>query len=522
LLDVLPDTRLITGTQYTGEVIWFAKSGSSTIAITGNDGKFAINTEYVARATLTANPGYTFAGLANNSFTYGGAATVVTNAVSGVINITFPALGRAWYVANYGTDSLTPATNGTSSETPFKTVNYALAAIVTAHATPHSTWTNADIVVIGTSGDTRTIRIDNTTNIYPPITLRGLSPTQPGILTADKAPAVAAPPTPGWTNPSGTITNPLATNAYRVLEITGGATVTLGNDLIITGGGQRGYVQLGAGVYVHDNGITNPFTMNGGTITGNKAHTTGDGKGGGVYVNNTSVFIMNGGVISNNYAFHTGGVAIDNSSTFTMIGGTITNNECEHGGGGVRANYASTFTMSGGVISGNKVTAGYGGGIYSYMGSIIMNGGTVSGNTALACGGVDIDSTATFVMNGGSITDNTATGKYFGGGVGVLDNASFTMHGGTISGNTAPQGGGVAVTGGTFKKEPLVSGGASGIIYGSNGGDNSNTATSAAVLLQDLGHAVYIAPEAGGLKTRETTVLPDQLLNSAVADGWID
>jgi hypothetical protein len=498
--DLLPDTRPITGTQYTGTVSWSYKIGSDTYAVTGSGGKFVVDRTYLAKVTLKPNPGYTFAGLENDSFTYGGAA-VVTNAVSGVMEITFPALDKAWFVASYGNDTLN---NGLTSDTALKTVNRALELIKDA-----GPLTSATIVVIGTSGDKKTIVINNTTNIYPPITLRGLSPTQPGILTADKD---------GWTNPS-------ATNAYRVMTITGGATVTLGNDLTITGGGQRAYVSVGAGVVVYNNGIANPFTMNGGTITGNKAYQNAEGKGGGVYVYDTSAFIMNGGVISDNYAFHTGGVAIDLNSTFTMTGGTITDNECEHGGGGVRANYASTFTMSGGVISANKVNDGFGGGIYSFQGSIIMSGGTVTGNTALmACGGIDIDSdTATFIMTGGTIADNTAPQ---GGGVGVIGNASFTMRGGIIKGNTASAGGGgVAVLGGTFKKEPANEGEASGIIYGNNGGADSNrAATSADTLLMNLGHAVYIAPEAGGPESRETTVTAYESLDSTVpgADGgWV-
>jgi hypothetical protein len=103
------------------------------------------------------------------------------------------------------------------------------------------------------------------------------------------------------------------------------------------------------------------------------------------------------------------------------------------------------------------------------------------------------------------------------------------MHGGTISGNTATAGGGgVAVyesSLATFKKEPRVEGEASGIIYGNNGGSNSNRATSSDTLLLNLGHAVYIAPEAGGPRTRETTVLPNQHLDSVTPGtpgGWVD
>jgi hypothetical protein len=480
--------------------------------MSGSDGKFAIGTEYVVKATLTPNPGYTFAGLANNSFTYGGAATVVTNAGSGVMVITFPALGKAWFVANYGID--TPG-NGLSSETPFKTVNKALAEIAIDHG-DGSPLTRADIVVIGTPDDRRTILIDNTANIYPPITLRGLSPTQQGILTADKD---------GWTNPTLPFAAASVANAYRVMEITTGAKVTLGNDLTITGGGQRAEVEYGAGVYVHDNGIDFPFIMNGGTITGNRAYKGLSGTGGGVYVRYTSAMIMNGGIISDNSSYRTGGVAATNESTFTMTGGVITNNDSVQAGAGVRVagTTVSTFTMSGGVISANKATEGYSGGVYvGGSGRFIMSGGTVSGNTSPGSGGVWLNGNGIFVMDGGTISGNIA--PLYGGGIGLVDTASFTMNGGIISGNTAGSGGGgVAVQSGTaiFKKEPLVSGGSSGIIYGNDGGDNSNTATSAATLLQGMGHAVYISDT----MKRETTVLPDQSLDSTVSGadgGWVE
>jgi hypothetical protein len=208
-----------------------------------------------------------------------------------------------------------------------------------------------------------------------------------------------------------------------------------------------------------------------------------------------------------------------------MNGGTITNNESDIAGAGVRVLYLSSFTLNGGVISANKTSIGSVGGVYfggTGASHFIMNGGAITGNTSVIGGGVFLESDNTFVMNGGTISDNT--GGDYGGGVLLSVTASFTMQGGIIAGNTAKSGGGgVAVLGGTFKKQPLVSGGASGIIYGSNGGDNSISATNAATLLRyDLGHAVYIAPEAGGPKSRELTVLPDQHLDSTAADGWAD
>jgi hypothetical protein len=96
------------------------------------------------------------------------------------------------------------------------------------------------------------------------------------------------------------------------------------------------------------------------------------------------------------------------------------------------------------------------------------------------------------------------------------------MQGGIIAGNTGETGGGVAVLDGTFTKAPLIMGNASGIIYGSNGGVDRNTAAlGVSNQLNDQGDAVYIS----GTMRRETTVLPGQTLDSAVAGtpgGWVD
>jgi hypothetical protein len=289
----MPDTRAIRGSQYTGAVNWRRVSPSPGPA---NGIIFAELTIYKVEVTLTANAGYTFAGLSDtNAFTYGGAAPdgVVTKE-NGRVDIDFPALDKTWYVANYGKDDDLGNYDGSTELKALLTVDKALALIATAHNNGVTGIPGATIVVIGTSGDLKTVTRNETKNgadTYPPITLRGLGPTQPGILTADK--------TPGWTG------------TYRVLLIQNGAEVTLGNNLTITGGGKRTAsvdTITAPGVLVQYNST---FTMNGGTITGNT--TVGQGTGGGVRVHDTSTFIMNSGIISNNYGVFTGGVAVTDS-----------------------------------------------------------------------------------------------------------------------------------------------------------------------------------------------------------------
>jgi hypothetical protein len=498
-----PDTRAFVGTQYTGTVYWRPSVG----AMSPSD-PFVEGTVYVVQVTLKANPGYTFAGLGSSSFTCGESIDVLTRD-DGVINIHFPALGKAWYVADYGNDT---TGNGLTRTTAVNSVNKALALIENAHKSINGgPLTSATIVVIGTSGDRGTVKINNTGAIYPPITLRGLGPTQPGILTADKV------PTTDWNNPT-------ATNSYRVLEVAYGAEVTLGNDLTITGGGKRGDVDTGAGVYVHHDGS---FTMNGGTIMGNKSTTSG----GAIHVRyEGSSFIMNGGTISDNTSPRSA-VNIQTASSMSMTGGTISDNTSDFDGGAVRVSADnSTFDMSGGAISDNTANWGAGGVFVGTGGSFTMSGGAITGNDAMKSGGaVDIERNGTFTMTGGTIAGNTT--EEYGGGVSILNvgetgTASFTMRGGTIAGNTAALGGGGVALGeaaGTFIKAPLVEGEASGIIYGNDAGDNSNKATLGETsLLNNKGHAVYIAPEANGPKTRETTAGQGDLLDSTADGGWTE
>jgi hypothetical protein len=79
-----PVTTFSDTTQYTGTITWKDASDNNV------SGNFAVNTAYKAVVTLSAKSGYTFIGVAANSFTYNNAA--VTNAAnSGTVTITFPA-----------------------------------------------------------------------------------------------------------------------------------------------------------------------------------------------------------------------------------------------------------------------------------------------------------------------------------------------------------------------------------------------------------------------------------------------
>jgi hypothetical protein len=221
----------------------------------------------------------------------------------------------------------------------------------------------------------------------------------------------------------------------------------------------------GGGVSVDGSGT---FTMNGGEISSNSD--------GGVYVDDNATFTMYGGKISSNSADSNsdgGGVSVDGNATFTMYGGEISGNSADSDGGGVFVDVDDgTFTMYGGEISGNT-TGKNGGGVCVKSGIFTMSGGTIGGNIAKngtgGGGGVFVSSGVTFTMTGGTIKDNTAEDN--GGGV-YVDDGTFTMYGGEISRNAATKnGGGVYVNKGTFSmSEGTISGNIANTGSGGGGG----------------------------------------------------
>jgi hypothetical protein len=224
---------------------------------------------------------------------------------------------------------------------------------------------------------------------------------------------------------------------------------------------------------------------------------------------NGKLIMKNGAKLTNN---QNRGVYLNGENTsFVMDGGEITDNFCgaSYGGGGVYVK--GTFVMNGGLIARNKFsnTVGGGGGVFvqNSSGSFTMKGGKISDNTVEnntgAGGGVSID-LGTFTMTGGEISGNKiiAWDNPAGDGGGVSSNGTCTMSGGVIKGNSARYGGGVQIHSGVFEK--TASG---GIIYGSNGGADANTASNNAT----SGSAIYVYSY-GGYVHRETTVSANERL----------
>jgi hypothetical protein len=157
----------------------------------------------------------------------------------------------------------------------------------------------------------------------------------------------------------------------------------------------------GGGIYISSSNIDAPgckytATINGGTISENKAINGTDANGNKV----------------NGYG---GGMFITGISLVQLEGGSVNENESGNNGGGIYINANSEFNMTGGQLSGNK-TAEMGGGLYTYSANANVDGGSIASNTAATNGGgACVRGGATLTMNGGNISSNTATNGNGGG-----------------------------------------------------------------------------------------------------------
>ena len=203
-----------------------------------------------------------------------------------------------------------------------------------------------------------------------------------------------------------------------------------------------------------------------------------------------------------------GGVVVGSGSTFIMRENTSVNNNSTSG---------NNYTGGGGVwVDGGEWGVG---GIFTMHDNASVHGNTYNGGgSGVGGGGVRVTRGGIFSMNdNASVYGNTSSGS--GGGVYLThDRSIFTMHNSSsVRGNafstsgtgTNIGGGGVAIYQGTFR----VTG---GVVYGSNGGVNSNrvivTGGSGAALYIGSGTAQYgilsgsgFFTSIGSLSTTENT-----------------
>ena len=415
-----------SGPQYWGNVDW-TKGGGGT-----HEGAFQANTSYTATVRLTAMPGYTFVGIpaqppnSTGVFTHTnggivshpeGTGTTLTVTIAFPVRVDGPLFsGDASASMDSAIDSIRANAGQTSLnlELPEGDEAVTLSAATDLGTTGLVLDTSTSPANLVIDGGGRVIDLTGSASGNPLITVgSGVTLTLRNITfkglrkTAYTVNSVTYPAEPGDT----------ADNTAPVVRVSGGTLILESNAVIqnnlssqTTGGG----VQVAAGAFTmnggtisgnrttHQNAVASGvtvaggafFTMNGGTISYN---TLVNGYlGGGVH--NAGTFTMSGGTITANYADTSrsdnegiGGGGVCNEGTFTMYSGAvISNNYAQNGkrGGGGVLNRGNTFTMYGGVISGNTVsnktgvTNAGGGGLYMYGGTFTMIGGVIYGNGA--------------------------------------------------------------------------------------------------------------------------------------------
>jgi len=296
-----------------------------------------------------------------------------------------------------------------------------------------------------------------------------------------------------------TIVRDSAAPAFRILHVGSGGSLTLDEVNIRNGLADSAFPgNRGGGVYVNDGtlnleggqiisnaatsdgggvylaGSSASFNINGGQIISN----TTSQNGGGAYLAGGATILSDGVIIGNtalNASSNSGGGGLFVAATFTQTGGIIKHNIATEGGGGINVggNSGRAF-LSGGQIVTN--TAQFGGGLYVAFGEATLDGGQIISNAASSSGGgVRVSQNGTLTQTSGGIDYNTS--DFSGGGITVVsDSGNAILNGGQIMGNRATaRGGGLYLSSG------------SGVIL-SGGKIISNSSN-------DLGGGVYITSD---------------------------
>ena len=199
------------------------------------------------------------------------------------------------------------------------------------------------------------------------------------------------------------------------LRATGGGTITGG--YAINGGGINNWGTL---------------TINGGTISGNKAvvnDDNGEGRGAGIYNKAGATLTITAGTITGNEAVGNahGGAGIFNDGTLNMEGGLVTNNKAADGHGGGIKNYG-TLNMKGEPEvkdnTGGDVWLGAVNGVSTY----IQFTGSYTGGSSRAIG-IEMEVYDRFAKNFSSSGGNI---PFFSTGlrkIGVVDGKCYIQYG---------------------------------------------------------------------------------------------
>lgn len=263
------------------------------------------------------------------------------------------------------------------------------------------------------------------------------------------------------------------------------STLTIGENAAISGNVSEGY---GGGIFANTTGIT----MTGGTIAENECTKY---SGGGLYIDDSTITMSGGTVKGNTAEGDGGGIYGYNSVRLTLSGeALISENSTEDNGGGIALEMNSSVTLEGGKVSDNFAYL-HGGGIYVKEGAVTMKGGAIVGNDCNRDGGGIYSSDSTIDMSDGSIEENQSCLKTTNGGGAIYANidSTLTISGGQIVNNSIVDGlGGGAIL--THSDATLQLGGAPVIAGNTFNGVENNFFLRTEARLQ------FIAPLEEGAK----------------------
>jgi parallel beta-helix repeat protein len=231
------------------------------------------------------------------------------------------------------------------------------------------------------------------------------------------------------------------------LSITGDVTITgRGAARLTVSGGNASRVFNISDASATTPGVLN-VTLSGMTITGG---TVPDGYGGGVFIDNENVTILDSVITGNTVGATTstggGGIGVYAGGSLTVRNTTISGNTASGWGGGIYFRTDGSLLLENSTISGNTAAQYYGGGIYFYgkvtAGGFTIRNSTISGNTAVSGGGLMLYFDGDALIENSTITLNaaTSTSATAGDAGGGIDKSSgggtITLVSSIVSGNT--------------------------------------------------------------------------------------
>jgi len=226
---------------------------------------------------------------------------------------------------------------------------------------------------------------------------------------------------------------------FRILFIASTGDLIL-NDLSILNGSAVGGNERGGGIYLNGSSLV----LDNVVVENNAA----DLFGGGIY-NDEGTLTITSSSINNNQAPVGAGLHAFSGNTVIDGDSMITNNTALHIGGGVRSQDGE-LTILGGEVTNNQA-GGVGGGIAmdssSPLAYLTLDGVLFEGNTANDKGGAIALSEGTFSIMASTFINNQASGPGHGGGaLAINDRASGTIGNGSLFEGNYSQGFGGAIS----------------------------------------------------------------------------